>query len=804
MQGDLERSSMTDPGRPAHKADPLPTPQGGSGIPVPLTPLVGRTSELDYIQQVLKQRATRLLVLTGPGGVGKTRLALSAAHAVAEHFRGGFAGINLSSVTMIDKVIPAIADAIGVRGDHVDSLFHAIVDALHEKDILLVLDNFEQVVGAAPLLTDLLRATTGVTILATSRSVLGVYGESVFPVSPFRVPPAGETSVERISRFEAVQLFVSRVRALRPRFHLNERNAQDVAMICRRLDGIPLAIELAAARASLFTVADIAQRLEMRLPVLEPGPSNVPDRYCTMRSAIDWSYDLLSPFEQQVLRHLSLFAGAWNLRAAAAIMYGMTSMSLDEEIALLDAIGSLVDKSLVQRLDTIDHDRTFQMLQVVRDYGRDALEAHSEREAAEERHMLYILDFSRRATPHLTGRDQVTWFDQLDALEADISLAFERLLETGRPGMALELMANVWRYAYARGNILEYRTKLERALSRSTTQDKYRAKALNGAGVLSNMLGDMEKTERYHTEALELGRQLGDKHYMGMALFGLGDLATHKDNDVVAEQNYLEAERLYTELDNTRGIATAQTNLGNLYWKQGRLQEARKINEAARRLYDIVGDQRGLAWSYTNVGRLSAELREYGHAAANLSAAMKLYDTIGDRTGISETLEGYALINLGMRDYTRAVRLLGAANRLRTEIAHPVPLNDRASMERMVQTLRRELGDAYDDAFHDGEAIDLNDAIALAVNINVPADTGPRISTSDAEVRAVLQDMGITDRELEVLVRLGAGESDKHIADELFISVRTVQSHVQNLLSKFDVTSRSAAVAKAFRIGLLQ
>ena len=648
---------------------------------MPLTPLIGRTSELEYLGRVLRVRATRLLVLTGPGGVGKTRLAISAAQSVADAFADGVTMINLATISTADQVLPAIADAVGVRGVVGETLYAAIVETLRTRDTLLLLDNFEQVVGAAPLLTHLLTATNALTMVVTSRSVLGVYGENVYPVSPFSVPDEDETSIEKIAQSDAVRLFVSRVQAIRPRFHLTERNAHDVLSIVRRLDGIPLAIELAAARTSLFSVANLAERLGQRLTLLESGLRNVPDRYRTMHNAIGWSYDLLIPFEQKVFRHLSEFAGAWNLEAAAMLMFGTSQLDPQQEIGLLEAVGSLVDKSLVQRVETNDHDRNFQILQVLREFGLDELDAHGERHEVEDRHTRYIMDFARRAMPHLTGRDQVSWLNQLDLLEGDIAAVFERLMLNDAPEDALELITHVWRYGYARGIIVEFRSRLERALERAPAPTRIRAKALNAVGVLSNMQGDVEATRYYHEEALEIARSIGDKHHMAVALFGLGDVAAISGNDAEAEANYLEAERLYTEIDQTRGIATAQTNLGNLYWKQGKLQEALKINEAARRLYEAAGDQRGLAWSYTNVGRLSAELREYGHAAANLSQAMSLYELVGDRTGIAETLEGYALINIGTRDYTRSARLLGAADAIRTEIAHPVPANDRASLD---------------------------------------------------------------------------------------------------------------------------
>ena len=791
-----------DPDRTTEPPREQSSPRIDGGIPLPLTPLVGRASELAYLDRVLRSRATRLLVLTGPGGVGKTRLAVSAARTVADAFPSGVVMLDLSPLTSADTVLPALASAIGVQGVSGEGLIDAVIEALRGADRLLVLDNFEQVVDAAPMLTELLLATQTLTMMVTSRSVLGVYGENVYPVSPFSVPDRDETSFQKISQSDAVRLFVQRVQAVRPRFHLTERNAPDVVTIVNQLDGIPLAIELAAARTSLFSLSNIAERLQQRRLVLESGLRNVPDRFRTMRNAIGWSYDLLNPFEKQVFRQLSVFAGAWSLDAAAVLLFGTSTLDAQRELALLDAVGSLVDKSLIQRMETADHDRNFRLLQVLREFGLAELEASSEREAVEERHTQYIMDLASRATPHLTGRDQVAWLNQLELLEADITAVFERLMAADRPGDALELIAAIWRYGYARRNILEFRARLERALDRAPARIRTRAMALNAAGVLSNMLSDFEATRCYHEEALEISREIGDTQQLAMALFGLGDVAATSDNHEEAETNYLAAERLYTEMDQTRGIATAQTNLGNLYWKQGKLQEALKINEAARRLYESVGDQRGLAWSYTNVGRLSAELREYGHAAANLSHALGLYDLLGDRTGISETLEGYALISIGMRDYDRAARLLGAADAIRVEIDHPVPANDMAAMQAMLDVLRQDAPD-YEVAFEEGRHTDADDAISLALETSVPLDTSPRISTGDSETRATLERLGITDRELEVLQKLGSGEADKEIAERLYISVRTVQTHVQSLLSKFEVTSRSAAVAKAFRIGLL-
>lgn len=798
----LEHMLTGEPPQPFHRPETSAISQIDGGIPVPLTPLIGREQELAHIGQILRARATRLLVLTGPGGVGKTRLAISVVHEVKRDFPDGVVLTNVSAARTRPDVLRSIADALGVRGS-AESLFQEVLETLQGQETLLVLDNFEQVVDAAPVLTELLSATSSLIVLVTSRSILGVYGERVFPVPPFTVPEVTERSLQQIERSDAVRLFINRVQAIRPRFRLTERNARDIITICQRLDGIPLAIELAAARISLFSVSELADRLEQRLPMLDSGFRNVPDRYRTMRDAIGWSYDLLTPFERKVFRHLSIFTGPWNIEAADTLVFGPENDNGPQEIALLEAIGSLVDKSLVQRVETGDHDRNFRILQVLREFGIAELDAHGERAEVQDRHAAYMIDFARRAAPYLTGREQVAWLDQINLLEADITAVYERLMASDATDEALELITSVWRYGYARGNLLEFRTRIERALARTSAWSWTRAKALNAAGVLSNMLGDMEGTRRYHEQALEIAQAIDDKHLMAMAYFGLGDVATATGDDEAAEGHYLEAERLYTELNQTRGIATAQTNLGNLYWKQGKLQEALKLNEASRRLYQSAGDQRGLAWSYTNVGRLSAELRSFDRAATNLARAMELYDLIGDRTGIAETLEGYALINLGIGEHERAATLLGNAHQLRLQIDHPVPVNDMPAMERMIDALRQALGDSFDQLMAEGARLDLDEAITLATSTHIPGESLPTVAARNDSAHDILKTLGITDREMEVLQKLGAGESDKQIAETLYISVRTVQTHVQNLLSKFDAPSRAAAVAKAFRVGIL-
>lgn len=769
-------------------------------LPATLTPLVGRERELGRLSRILGEHAVRLMVLTGPGGVGKTRLALALADLMKTHYRDGVVLVNLNPVTSAAGVLPAIASVLGVREGKADRLHIAIGEILRDKEMLLVLDNFEHVVDAAPLLTDLLTASHDLTMLVTSRSVLDVYGEIVFPVPPMPVPGSEGASLEEISESDAVRLFIDRVRALHPEFRLTVHNAQDIATICNRLDGLPLAIELAAARTSLFTISMLAERLDHRLSVLESGPRDVPGRLRTMRNAISWSYELLTAREQAVFRRLAIFVGVWNLEAAQAL--GMPDNM--DDIEVIEAIGSLVDKSLVQRVDVNDQVGSFRLLQTLREFALEALKTAGEYDQIADQHAQYMLALAERAQPNLTGRNQLLWLNILETLHGDLRAAFELLMQTGPPELALQLVTSIWRFAYTRGHILETQSWLARALESAPERTVLRARALNGAGILNNMAGNVEATRAAHQEALEIAREVDDPAAMATALSGLGDLAMMDQDIKEAERRYEEAEHINIRLDDTRGIAVAQTNLGNAYWSSNRIQDALKLNEAARRLYESVGDQRGVAWSLTNVGKLAADQKQYGRAIANLRGAMELYDLLGDRSGIAETLESYALVSAGVGDFTRGAILLGAADNLRKILGHPIPRQDLELHKAMSERIQQELGEDFAPHWHTGHEMPLDDAIALGIAIEAPEVTtrAPELGSGEAS-RRVIESRGITDRELEVLQYLGAGESDKQIASHLFISVRTVQTHVQNLLNKFDANSRSAAVARAFRDGIL-
>jgi len=785
---------------------------GATPLPAALTPLVGRLRERTAVADLIRNPEIRLLVLTGPGGVGKTRLALNVANTVRDSFRDGVCFVDLAPVAHADQVLPTIASALAVRNSSSVPLIDAVQATLRSRTLLLVIDNVEHVSAAASLLTDLLIANPGLTILATSRSVLSIYGEHVYPVPPMSIPviPDGTTKSRQrtrtIAASEAVQLFISRATAANSAFKLTNDNALDVLAICRLLDGLPLAIELAAARITTLSPRMLASRLQQRLPMLDDGPANVPDRLRTMRNAIAWSYDLLSSREQALFRRLSVFTGAWTLSDARAIAGdSIADPDQEDQDEILQLVSSLVDKSLVRRVDTTRDDPRFGMLQTLREFGLEHLDPE-ERTEISRRHAFRMLEMAERAEPELIGPRQVAWLDRLAASHPDFHVAFAWLMAHEPPEQALRLATALWRFAYTRGHIREGREWIEAALEDNPDRTVLRAKALNGAAILANMEGNVPLTRSLHTEALAIGEEHGDRSVIGVSRMGLGDVAATEHDVEAARREYQEVERIFRELDDQRSFAAMMTNRGNLLWTMNHLEDALADHERARVIYAAIGDQRGVAWSVTNIGRIAAQRGEYERALPYLSQALHAYRELGDRGGSAEALEGIAQVALGLDDPYRAATLLAAADGLREAVHHPIAPIDRAAHTRMIATLRRRIGEEFKSRWDADRTLTFAEIMGVVGEVaSAPVGGGgttqPTPRKEDA--RSLIKELRISDREIEVLSLVAAGKTDKDIAEELFISVRTVQSHVANLLTKLDVNVRSAAVARAIRSGII-
>ena len=802
----MQTTTVTsDSGRVSESPDHVP-----GLVPVALAPMVGRRRERVAVSDMLRNPEVRLLVLTGPGGVGKTRLALSVAESLHDSFRDGVAFVDLSPITWSDQVLPTIAAALSVRHSATVPLVDAINATIRGRQILLVVDNFEHVADAALTLTDLLMVNPELTILVTSRSVLSVYGEHVYPVPPMQVPvvPEGATGAgvpRTLMQSDAVQLFVKRASAVRGDFQLTEENSRDIAAICRLLDGLPLAIELAAARIGILSPRMLAHRLQHRLPLLDDGPRDVPDRLRTMRNAITWSYDLLDPDEQAVFRRLAIFSSAWTLADAVRVVPAAGDGPSDE-LEVLDLISSLVDKSLVKQVDADAEAPRFTMLQVLREFGLEQLAETGERESLDERHALYMVEIAEAAGPEMIGPNQVAWLDRLATIHPDLQIAFAWSMEHDPPELALRLATGLWRFGYTRGHTREGREWIEQALARAPERTALRATALNGAAILANMERNLEHAREMHAEALEIATEIDNRRLSAVAHMGLGDCAATAHDADTAHRHYQEAERIFRSLGDQRNIAAVMTNLGNLLWSLNNLDEAQEANEKARVLYTNAGDQRGVAWSATNIGRIAAEQGDYQRAIPNLEQALQHYDQLGDRGGYAEALEGIAQVAIGTGDYARAASLLAAADGLREAINHPIAPIDRDAWNRMIDTLRGELGETFDTIWDADRALSFDEVKTLSNEIlnedPAPSPSSPR-QARQAAISSLIKELGISDREIEVLTLVAAGKTDREIADDLFIGVRTVQSHVANLLTKLEVNARSAAVARALRAGII-
>ena len=780
-----------------------------AGFPWDITHLVGRARELTEVTALLREQAVRLLVLTGPGGAGKTRLALHVARNLPDSLFDRIAFVSLSPVRHVDLVEPAIANALDVRPATGETLRDAILRSLQDQRTLLLIDNFEQVIPAASLLADLLSLAGQLKIMVTSRSILGVYGEHNYPVPPLSVPRetrhGAPFSADHLMDIESVQLLVARARAVDPMFSITPDNATAVASICRQLDGLPLAIELAAARLDVFTPAMLNDRLQHSLGILNRGPQNVPDRLRTMRNAIAWSYELLTPTEQTILRRLAIYLGNWTLADAEALLRTpITGDDTFDEIEVIDTLSSLVSKSLIRQVAGYSGGSHFRMLQTLREFNLEQLRDKHELEAVQNAQFAWLLQLAETAFPELTGHRQKEWLNRLEERHADFRAAFAVLLQQDHPEHALRLARALWRFGYIRGHVREMREYLTPALERVPERTSLRAHALNGAGYLANTEGEPQNARILHASALEIGRELQDHHICGDALMGLGGAAVELDDLRTARGLYEDAAVEFQRAGNKRGLAVVSTNLGNLFQATGELASARRAHELAFQRYNELGDIRGIAWSHTNIGHIASETGATRDAIRHFLDAFDRYVDLGDFMGHIEILEALALISANLDDAATGATMLGAAAALRDGIHTPVQTQEQDRYQATIDMVKSRLGEeAFASHWARGEALS-NEAICdLAESTakqwlehmpeHIEAAEPPQADVS----------LGLTEREGEVLRLLAAGKSDRDIAGELFISVRTVGTHVSNILGKLDVPSRTAAVAHARQKGVL-
>jgi predicted ATPase/class 3 adenylate cyclase/Tfp pilus assembly protein PilF len=630
-------------------------------LPSEPTSFVGRERAVGQVRERLTSDGARLLTLTGPGGTGKTRLALRAAADLADAFPDGVWFVPLAPVAAGEMVPAAIASALGVRETPGESIEATLRGYLQPKSLLLVLDNFEHVIDAAPRIASLLANAPGLRVLATSRAPLRISGEQEIAVPPLDLPQ-DESSVglEDALRSEAVRLFVERAQTVRPDFHLTPDNVAAVVAICRRLDGLPLAIELAAARTRLLPPEAILARLDSRLTLLTGGARDLPERQQTLRAAIAWSYDLLAPEEQALFRRLSVFAGGWTLEEAEAI--GAADPVL--AIPVIDGLEILSDNSLIRQLEdlrqTRAYDPRFTMLQTIRAFGLEQLAVSGEEEAARAAHAAIFSRLAADAEPHLTSRDAVAWLDRLDADDDNLRAALVWLRERNDAAVAVAMAAALWRFWWLRGHFSAGRGQLDAvlALPGEGQDPRVRAAALDGAGVLAETQGDYARAEALHNEALALSREHNDAVGTARALGNLGVIAFDRGDVDHAVAHLEESLHLAQQAGDRHLIATALNDLGRVAHTQGDFAHADQHFQESLDLRRQFAGESEIARSLHNLGVLTLDRGDHARARRLFEESLELHRAAGDKWGAAGALSGLAEAMRGQGDLSGAVPLL--------------------------------------------------------------------------------------------------------------------------------------------------
>ena len=782
----------------------LPSDRAPS-LPFMRTPMVGREHELATARALLLDDAVPLLTLTGPGGVGKTRLALAVARDVADAFADDVVFVDLSSTRDPALVLPAIAAALGVRdpGDRSRTAWVAAV--IRPRQLLLVLDNCEQVLDAAPALGELLAACPAVQALATSRAPLRLVGEQLLPVPPLALPePGAPPALDALARVPAVALFVQRARAADPSFALTDGNAAAVAEVCRRLDGLPLAIELAAARLRALSVEALRALLSDRLRLLTGGERDRPDRQRTLRAAIAWSHDLLAEEEQALFRRLAVFAGGFDAEAATAVAGG-------DPLAALDRLQVLADQSLVRRVEGVASDVRWALLETIREFGLEQLAARGEEPAARQAHAAHFLALAEEAEPHALLPEQEPWLARLGAEHDNLRAALAWLEQAGQGEAMLRLAGGLVRFWHIRSHYAEGRNWLERALALGGDAPvALRARALGDAGWLSVDQGDTRGAEALIGESLALWRALGDQEQVADNLVSLGLAFRAQARYAEAAARIEDAFALFDGLGDPAAAfraSTALSVLGRIAIMQGDYARAAEHLAEALSRQRALGYAWGISQSLFGLGFLARVRSDLAEAVAHYRESLDLARALGDEWIAALVLAELAAVALARGQPERAARVLGTTAALDERTGGAILPFDRENRERTRAAVEAALGEAaFAAALAAGRALPAGMAIAEALDWEAePIPSAPVVPELEpiATSTPAAGPFGLTSREREVLALLTQRYTDPEIAEVLFISRRTVSGHVANLFGKLGVASRREAAAFAARLGLV-
>jgi predicted ATPase/class 3 adenylate cyclase len=728
-----------------------------NNLPLQPTPLIGREKEVAEVCDLLGAEATRLLTLTGPGGIGKTRLALQAAADLLDEFPDGTYFVQLATLTEAELFISAVAETLGVREIGEQPLDESLKDYLHERRLLLLLDNFEQVLGAAPTVTELLTAAPGLKVLATSRAPLGLYGEHEFPVPPLTLPDLKlQPPLERLTQYEAVGLFVERARAVKPDFKVTNESAPAVAEICVRLDGLPLAIELAAARIKMLPPKAMLQRLSSRLKLLTGGARDLPERQRTLRATIEWSFALLNEGEQVLFGRLAVFSGGRTLEAIEAICDAEGDLPME----VFDGVSSLLDKSLLRQEEGPNGEPRFVMLETVHEFAREKLKESAEAEEINRAHAQYFLTLAEEANPELKGANQLEWLERLEAEHDNMRAALTWALKRKEVEVALRLGGALWWFWSMRGYHSEGRRWLEEALAMDgRVSPEVRAMALAGVGELAFDQGDLDRAKEACQEGLELleheeGREareaklnllvwLGfvawvrEEYERAKQLFEEGLALSRERSDtwwlatfllyVAIVPHYLgdyeratelteESMDLFREQGDKLSLAYCLNNLAMMVYSQGDLGRAAQLTEEAVALFRELGARGDVALGLYNLGWIALLQDDLGRAADIYKESLTLAWDTGMNHIVQGDLEGFACLAAVRGETERAARLWGAVQALHETKGIPRDTDFLAEAGARISAVRSGMGEeAWEEAWRKGRAMTLDEAVSYAL-----------------------------------------------------------------------------------------
>jgi len=738
-------------------------------IPAPLTSFIGRRRERGEVRRLFA--ASRLVTILGAGGTGKTRLALQVATDMLADEPDGVWVVELAALADPALVVATAADVLGVRETPGQPLEPTLANAVGGRTMLLVLDNCEHLASACANLADtLLRACPGLRILATSQEGLGVSGELLWRIPTLSVPDLRsprQAIKEFAGRFEAVRLFVERAAASHPTFSLTDANAGVVAQICHRLDGIPLAIELAAVRVKILPLDKILARLEDRFQLLTGGSRTALPRQQTLRAAVDWSYEHLSDKERALLDRLGIFAGGCTLEAAEEIC-SWDGIEPDE---VLDLLTHLADKSLVGPTEERDGGMRYGLLETIRAYAQERADRTGSTEILKARHAAYFLKLAEAAEPELQGPEQARWLNLLEHEHDNLRQAIQTATLARDPDVALRLCAALWRFWWIRGNWSEGRDRVQSALRLESVEPRSltRAKALRAAGVLARGQGDygaattllhedleiarersdsaaiatalfelanvandqerLEDARRLYEECLAIRRAIDDRRGIGMALHNLAVIAEALQRPAEATTLYDEALALHREVGNRAAEASGLNGIGVVARSVGDLERARTSQERALAIQRELLDMRGTAFSLRELGAIAARQREVAAATAYLGECMEIYQALGDRQGLAAAMETCAGVAGAAGQPERALRLAGAAAAIREALDAPLSPSDQEQLNASLERSRARLGSAAVRLFAEGKSLAIAEAIRLAVEAGSDAaEAAPRLS----------------------------------------------------------------------------